>query len=113
MAGSLNGIDGVERVFPKLLSEVHEVTLDKLDLILKTQVLGVLGRTTNLESVVVQTDDVDVNEPGDFTRGATNTAADIENAHAGFETHLGGEVVLVTGERSVEGFALVESRKVE
>lgn len=113
MASSLNGIDRVKRILPKLLSELHEVALDELDLILKTQVLDVLGRTTDLESVVVQTDDIDVGEPGNLTRGSANAAPDVQNAHTGLETHLGGEVVLVTGERSVEGFAPVESREVE
>jgi hypothetical protein len=113
MASSLDGIDGVKRVLPKLLSELHEVTLDELNLVLKTQVLGVLGRTTDLESVVVQTDNIDVGEPGDLSCGTPDTAPDVQNAHAGLETHLGGEVVLVTGERSDETLALVESREVE
>jgi len=97
MASGLDGIDGIKRVLSKLLGELHEVTLDELDLILKTQVLNVLGRTTNLESVVVQTNDVDVGEPGDLTCGTADTAPNVQNAHTRLEPHLGGEVVLVTG----------------
>jgi hypothetical protein len=113
MASGLDGIDRIKRILPKLLHELHEVALDELDLVLETQLLDVLGRTANLESIVVQADDVDVGEPGDLTRRASDTTPDVQNAHARLETHLGGEVVLVTGERGVEGFALVESRKVE
>ena len=113
MASSFDSIDGVERVLPKLLGELHEVTLDKLDLVLEAQVLGVLGRTTNLECIVVQTDNVDIGKPGDLTCWAADTAPDVQNAHAGLETHLRGEVVLVTSERSSEGFALIESGEVE
>ena len=113
MASSFDGINGVERVLPKLLGELHEVTLDKLDLVLKAQILGILGSTTDLESVVVQTDNVDVGESSDLACWTANTAADVQNAHAGLETHLRGEIVLVTSERSSEGFTLIESGEVE
>jgi len=113
MASSFDGIDGVERVLPKLLGELHEVTLDELDLILETKLLGVLGRTTDLERVVVQTDNVDVGKPGDLACWTADTTADVQNTHAGLETHLCGKVVLVTSERSSEGFALIESGEVE
>ena len=113
MACGFDGINGIKRVLPELFGELHEVTLDELNLILKTQSVDQLGRTTDLEGVVVQTDDVDVGEPGDLSRGTTDAAADVENAHTGFETHFESEVMLVTGERSVEGLALVKSREVE
>ena len=113
VASSFDGIDGIERVLSKLFGELHEITLDELDLILETQILGVLGRTTDLESVVVQTDNVDVGEAGDLACWTTDTTSDVQNAHAGLETHLRGEVVFVTGETSGEGFALVEPTKVE
>lgn len=113
VAGSLDGINSIERVLPKLFGELHKVSLDKLNLILNAQVFDVLGRTTNLESIVVQTDDVDVGEPGDLPCGTTDTAADVEDTHTGLETHLEGEIMLMTSERSVEGLALVEPREVE
>lgn len=113
MACSFDSIDGVERVLPKLLNELHEVALDELDLILQTQILDILGGTTDLESVVVQTDDVDVGEPGDLTCGTADAAPDVQNPHSRLQTHLGGEVVLVTGKRSLESLALVKPREVE
>lgn len=113
MAGSLDGIDSIERILAELVDKFHEVTLDELDLALETQILDVLGGTTDLESVVVQADDVDVGKPGDLTGGTTDTTADVENTHAGLEPHLVGEVMLVTGERGNEGFALVEPREME
>ena len=113
MACGLDGINSVEGVLPKLLSELHKVALDELDLILKTQVLDILGGAANLESVVVQTDDVNVAEPGDLACGAANATANVQNAHTGLKTHFEGEIVLVTSERGVEGLALVESREVE
>jgi hypothetical protein len=113
VASRLNGINGIKRVLPKLTNEVHKVTLDKPDLILKVYFFGVFGCAADLESVVVQADDVDVGEPGDLTCGTTDTAPDIQNAHAGLETHPKGKVVFVAGERGVESFALVKSREVE
>lgn len=113
MACSLDGINSIKRVLPELLGELHKVALDELNLILKTQVLDVLGRTTDLESVVVQTDDADVGEPGDLSRGTTDAAPDVQHTHTGLETHFEGEIMLVAGERGVEGFALVEPREVE
>ena len=97
MASSLDGIDGIERILSELLSELHEIALDELDLILKSQILDVLGRTTDLESVVVQTDDINIGEPGDLACGTTNTTPNVQDTHTGFETHLCGEVMFVTG----------------
>jgi hypothetical protein len=113
MACGLDSINGVERVLPKLLSELHKVALDELDLILKTQVLDILGGPTNLEGVVVQTNDIDVAEHSNLACGAAHATANVQHTHTGLETHFEGEVVLVTSERGVEGLALVESREVE
>lgn len=66
-----------------------------------------------MESVVVQTDDVNVGEPGDLTCGTADTAPDVENPHSRLEAHLGGEVVLVAGKRSFKSLAPVESGEVE
>ena len=67
----------------------------------------------DLEVVVVKTDDIRVRETGDFTCGTADTASDVEDAHTGFEVHLCGEVVLVTGESGSEGLTRVETTEVE
>ena len=103
----------IEVIFTKLLGKLHKVTLDKGNLILQTGLLGVVPCTTELEFVVVEADNLNVGKAGDFASGSTNTTANIENAHARAQTHLGGEVVLVAGQRSKEGLSLVEPGEVE
>lgn len=103
----------IERVLAELLRQLHEVPLRELHLAFQASLLGILPRSSNLEVVVVDTNDVHVREPGDFPRGTTNATADIEDTHAGLEVHLRGEVVLVTCERGEEGLALVEAGEVE
>lgn len=99
----------VEGVLAKLLRQLHEIALGKLQLVLETSVLGVLVRTADLVLVVVETDDVYVRKPCDLTRRSTDTAADIQHAHARLELHLRSEVVLVPRERRNERLALVEA----
>jgi hypothetical protein len=43
----------VKRIFAELLRQLHEVTFDKLDLILQVSILGVSAGAANLEVVVV------------------------------------------------------------
>lgn len=113
MASGLDGINSIERVLSKLLSELHEVTFGKGDLVLETSLFGVLPSPLDLEVVVVQSDNVSVGELGNFPGGSTNTASDVEDAHTRFELHVCREVMLVAGKRVGEGFALVEAGEME
>lgn len=108
-----DSLNRIEAVLSKLLHQVHKVALDELDLVRKTRLGRVLARATNLELVVVASNDVDVRKPSDLTSGTTNTASDVEDSHLGLELHRVGEVVLVAGDGLVEGLALVVASKVE
>jgi hypothetical protein len=43
----------VKRVFAKLLRQLHEVTFNKLDLIVQVSSLGVSASAANLEVVII------------------------------------------------------------
>lgn len=103
----------IKRVLPKLLDELHKVTLHERDLAIDARLFRVLPRSLNLEIVVVQANNIDVCEAGDFAGWSTDTTANIQDAHAGAEDHLGREVVLVARDGSGEALALVEPGKVE
>ncbi len=113
VAGSLDGVNGIESVLAELLVKLHEITLDELDLSGEAGLLGVLACTLDLVIVVVETNDVDVGETSDLTSGTTDTATDIEDAHLGLESHLVGKVVLVTGDGLHESLTGVVTSKVE
>jgi hypothetical protein len=103
----------IKRVLSELFRELHKVALGVCDLILQARLLCVLTCPADLEVVVVQADDVHVRESCDLAGRAADTAADVEDAHAGLEGHGGGEVVLVAGKGGGESLALIESREVE
>jgi hypothetical protein len=103
----------VKRVFAKLFRQLHKVTFDKLDLILQTSSLGVPTRAANLEFIVVQTNYFRIRETGNLPGGATDTTANIKNAHPGTKGHLRGEIVFVASKGRGERLALIESREVE
>lgn len=113
VAGSLNGVNGVEAVGAELLLEGHKVALDKRNLVGETSASRLLASAADLELVVVDTDNVGVREASNLAGGTTNTTADVENAHAGAEANHGGEVVLVASKGLEEGLALVEATEVE
>jgi hypothetical protein len=48
---------------------------------------------------------VSVGELGNLPRRAANTAANVENLHAGLDSNLHGKVVLVARDGLVEGLA--------
>lgn len=54
--------------------------------------------TLQLEVVVVESDNVGVGESSDFSGGTANTASDVEDPLVGLQSHLQGEVVLVSRE---------------
>lgn len=99
--------------FSKLLRKLRKVTLHKRNLVLQSHLLRVLSRPTNLEVVVVETNDLHVGEHRNFTSGSTDTTADVQDAHAWAELHLGGQIMFVSGKGSTEGFSLVEAGEME
>ena len=103
----------IERVLSKLLSELHEITLGKGDLVFETSLFGMCTSLENLVVVVVETDDVHASELDDLTGRATDTAANIQHAHVVLELHLVGEVVLVAGKGLQERFPRGETAEVE
>jgi len=88
----------VKGVLSELGGELGKVALDELELIGETSGGSVLASPSDLEVVVIQADDVDVAEAGDFTGGATDAAPDVEDLHSRSEGHLGGEVMFMAGE---------------
>jgi hypothetical protein len=122
-----DGVDGIERVvrerhlLPSISEEYlgcgertyHEVTLDVLELVRQTLLLGVGSGTLNLVVVVVQSNNVNTSELDDLTGGSTDTAANIQDAHVVLEVHFVGKVVLVAGNGLVERLAICVAGKVE
>lgn len=60
--------------------------------------LGILPRPRDLKVIVVETGDAGIGKSCDLSSGTTDTATDVEDAHALFEADLGGEVVFVAGQ---------------
>ena len=79
------------------------VALDKSDPILNNQAVGVLGWTTDPESAVVRTGDVDIGIPRDPICWTALIAKKHPNTHSGLGILRCGEVVIVTGERIIGG----------
>ena len=92
------GLTGIKRVFPKLLGKFHEIPLFEIDQMTQPGLFRVFPRTGQLEIIVVDPRDPRVGKVGDLARGSTDTAPDVEDFHALFETDLGGKVVLVTSQ---------------
>ena len=69
----------------------------------------------NKEVVVVQSDNpsLRVGEPGYLACRTTNTAANIEDTHAGTQDHLRSEVMFMTSQGSKESLSFVETREVK
>src|ERR1700691_604680 len=88
MAGRFDGIDSIERVLSKLLSELHEVTLNEFDLVFKWRLQGILARPHNLEIVVIQPNDVCIGELRDLPGRSTDSASDIEDSHTLSQLHV-------------------------
>lgn len=63
--------------------------------------------------VDVEPGDVAASELDEFTRGATDTATNVEYFHITLDADAGGQVVLVTGNGSREGLSVCESAKME
>ena len=91
-------LTSIEAPLPKLLRQLHKVPLDKVDPVAQALLARLLLRARNLEVVIVQTRNVRVGEARNLARGPTDTAADIEDAHAGLDVGHVGEKVLVAGE---------------
>ena len=106
-------LDGVEGVFSELLDEMHEIALDERNLVRETELLGVGVGLGDLVLVVVDADDFGVGEASDLTRRPSDTAADVEDFHIRLDADLGGEVVLVSGDRLVERFSFVVSTEMK
>jgi len=103
----------VEDIFTKLLRKLHEVALDKLDLVLQPSSLGIPMGAAELEFVVVQADDFYIRKTCYLSGGTTDATANVENTHPTAEGHLRGEIVFVASEGCGECLALVEAREVE
>jgi len=88
----------IEGIFTKLFNKLHKIALDELDFFLELGLGGVLTCPLDLEIVIVETNDVDIGEGGNFTSGSANTTSDIEDAHARLQLHHMGEVVFMAGE---------------
>lgn len=106
-------LTSVKRVLSKLLSKLHEVTLDERNLILQAHFLGVFPCTADLEVVVVQADNLSIRELRYLTCGTADTTANIEDTHASLDAHFVGKVVFVASKRGVEGLPLIEAREME
>lgn len=57
VASCLDRVYGIERTFTELLGQSHEISLDERNLSRESRLLSVLGSASDLESVVVDTDD--------------------------------------------------------
>jgi hypothetical protein len=88
----------VKGVFTKLLSEFQEIPLDKCDLVREAGLCGILPRTSDLEFVVIQPDNVCVRKLGNLTGRSTNAAPNVQDPHARLDRHLGCKEMLVSGE---------------
>lgn len=113
VARSLNSVHCIEGVRTELFCELHEVALDKGDLVLQSGLLCVPLCARNLILVVVETDDLDSGKASDLTSWSTDTAADIEDSHLWLESHGVGKVVLMASECLLESFSGVVSGEVE
>lgn len=97
----------------RLEVHLHEVALDELVLIGQPAKFRVVRRTVDLVVVVVQSNDVDTREPSDLPSGTTDTTANIKNSHALSKTHHVCQVMLMTGDSLMKGFAFVEATEVK
>jgi hypothetical protein len=88
----------IKGVLPKLLGELHKVPLDKVDLAGQPGLAGLHVRPLDLVVVDGDAGDIRVGEAGDLPCGTADAASDVEDAGAGSEVELVGEVVLVSGE---------------
>lgn len=103
----------VERILPKLLRQFHKVALDIRDLVLEASMFRIPPCLVDLVLVVVDTNNVHIGKGGNLACGAPDTTPYIEHAHTRTQLHLRGKVVLMTSERLVETFPLVEAREME
>eukprot|EP00128_Syssomonas_multiformis_P001833 Colp12_sorted_trinity150504_noHs@13905 len=97
VASGLDGVDAVEGVLRE--GKLHEVTLDKSALTLKTTALVVELSALDLVLVVVDANNRGAREGGDLTHGTTDTATNIKGLAVGIKLELQGKVVLVAGKR--------------
>jgi len=111
VAGGLDGVGGVVAVLGE--GDVHEVALGVVAELGEAGGVDLLGAALDLVVVVVEAGDLGAGELGDVPKGATNTAADIEDPHALLEAQLEGEEVLGADDGLLEGLALVPLGKVE
>ena len=112
--GMDGGLDSVAGVIGSILQgHVHEVTLDKVRAVLESKSVGIATGTRDLVVVVVEAGDVGSGEVTDLAGGTTDTTADIEDLERGLDTHVGGQVVLMTGHGLLEGLTRAESAEVE
>ena len=103
----------VKGIFTKLLRKLHEVALDKLDLVLQPSSFGIPMGAADLELIVVQTDDFYIREACNLSGRTTDATANVENTHPRAEGHLRSKIVFVASEGRGECLALVEAREVE
>lgn len=91
----------------------HEVTLDKVELVRKTLLCGVVSSSFDLVVIVVETSNVCARELDNLSSRATNTTTNIQDLHVLLEVHDVGEVVFVTGNSLSERLAICETAEVE
>jgi hypothetical protein len=72
-----------------------------------------VGCPLDLVVVVVQAGDVGIGELCNLARRSTDTAADVEDLHTFLDANLTCQVVFVTGNGLVEGFAVRETAEME
>ena len=103
----------IKGILSKLFGELHEVTFDESDLIFKTFLHGIFACTPDLELVVVHANNLAIRELRNLASRSANTTANVKDAHARFQVHLGSKVVLMPCQRSQKRLSLSEARKVE
>jgi len=83
----------------------HEIALHELKLARETLLDSILRRTLNLVIVVVETSNVGISELGNLSGRTTDTAPNIEHLHAGLDTDIHGQKVLMASNSLVKSLA--------
>ncbi len=91
----------------------HKVALSKAELLRQTFFRSILASTLNLVVVIVQPNDVDSSEFGNFSCWSSNAAPNVQNFHAVSQTHHMSYVMFVSSNGLVKAFAIGEAAKME
>lgn len=88
---------GIKAILPKLLRQLHKVPFNKVDLVAQPRLASLLVGALDLEIIIVETGNVGIGKTGNFAGGATDTASDVQDAHAGFDFGHVRQEVFVAG----------------